>query len=130
VKKLRGPVAVLDKLTEDGRLLEAAGAQIDDVPVPVMATAGVGHDPSLLVGRCVFRLDGDVLRAVGEIVWERDVQVPPGRYACGLDARIFDMERGEDVATIKRWAPMGLTIHLSPTARNAFEVDQLEVYEA
>jgi hypothetical protein len=134
VKRLRGPVALLDRLSEDGRILEATGAQLDSVPVPVMALQKQvdGHAGSTLVGRCVFQVKDGVLSAAGEIAWEKDVQVPIGRHSCGLDSRFGegDYDRTEDVLIIRRWRPIGLTIHLDPSARNAFPVEDLEVYEA
>jgi hypothetical protein len=139
MKRVRGPVARMDVLTEDARRLDSAGAMVPDHSVPVMALPPHppgghrdGHAGSVLVGRGELSTAGDLLLLEGVILEEQEVEVPVGRYPCGLDMRVGDgdVEERDGVLVFHSWIPIGVTLHLDG-GRNAFTgLDELEVYEA
>jgi hypothetical protein len=94
MKRVRGPVARMDVLTEDARRLDSAGAMVPDHSVPVMALPPHppgghrdGHAGSVLVGRGELSTAGDLLLLEGVIIEEQEVQrrraVAAGVRRCG-----------------------------------------------
>jgi hypothetical protein len=138
VRRIRGAVARLDQFSEDGRKLVSAGAVLDDDRKPVMAlSADVdrgGHGGSVIVGWCRFAVDEDllILTMDGEIFGggQAGIEVLPGRYRCGLDARVGRLvELGPGSVVFESWAPIGVTVHLGG-GRNVFaDLEELEVFD-
>jgi hypothetical protein len=135
VKRVRGPVARLDALDEYGRRLESAGALISDEQVPIMALPPggkrSGHAGAVLVGRGRLSVHGNLLYVEGQID-DSEVEVPIGKYLCGLDVRSVhnDVEMSEDTYVFRSWTPIGVTLHLDG-GRNAFAgLEELEVTES
>jgi hypothetical protein len=138
MRHIRGAVAHLDQFSEDGRKLVSAGAVLDSDRKPVLAVpADVdrgGHDGSVIVGWCRFAVDEDllILTMAGELVGDGQagIEVPPGRYRCGLDARVLRLlEFGPGSVVFESWTPIGVTLHLG-AGRNAFaDLEELEVFD-
>jgi hypothetical protein len=136
MRHIRGAVAHLDQFSEDGRKLVSAGAVLDGDRKPVLAVpADVdrgGHGGAVIVGWCRFAVDEDllILTMDGEITGEGAVDVPPGRYRCGLDARVGRLqELGPGSVVFESWTPIGVTVHLGG-GRNAFaDLEELEVFD-
>jgi hypothetical protein len=136
MRHIRGPVARLDQFSEDGRKLVSAGAVIDGARKPVLAVPADadrgGHGGSVIVGWCRFAVDEDllILTMDGEITGEGGIDVPPGRYQCGLDARagrLHELDPGSVV--FESWTPIGVTVHLG-AGRNVFaDLEELEVFD-
>jgi hypothetical protein len=134
MRRIRGAVARLDQFSEDGQQLVSAGAVLDDDWKPVMARPADDSAP-VVVGRCRFSVDEDllILTMDGEITGEGGVEVPPGRYQCGLDALIGGMRvvgpPEESSAVFESWTPTGVTLHLG-AGRNTFaDLEELEVFD-
>jgi hypothetical protein len=138
MRRIRGVAARLDQFSEDGRKLVSAGAVLDGDRKPVLALpADVdrgGHGGSVIVGWCRFAVDEDllILTMAGEITspGEGGVDVPPGRYRCGLDARVGRLqELGPGSVVFESWTPIGVTVHLG-AGRNVFaNLEELEVFD-
>jgi hypothetical protein len=117
VKRVHGPVARLDAVSEDGRRLESSGAMLPTGRIPILALPPgkrhrPGHAGAVVVGRGRFRIQGDLLLLDG-LVADVEVRVPPGRYACGLDIRFADndMEVRGEVQVFHSWTPLAVTLH-------------------
>jgi hypothetical protein len=138
MRHIRGAVARLDQFSEDGRKLVSAGAVLDGARKPVLALPADadrgGHDGAVLVGWCRFAVDEDllILTVDGEVFGDGqgDLDVPPGRYRCGLDARVGRLsELGPGSVVFESWTPIGVTVHLG-AGRNAFaDLEELEVFD-
>lgn len=84
---VHGPIAVLDRATEEGMPREISGAGLtlpgEAIPLLALFQPGDGHAGAELVGRLTaVTRTGSLLEAVGD-VW--DTRVKPGVYSCGVD---------------------------------------------
>jgi hypothetical protein len=136
VKRVHGPVARLDAVSEDGRRLESAGAMLPTGRVPILALPPgrkrrPGHAGAVVVGRGRFRIDRDLLLLDGQIA-DVEVRVPPGRYPCGLDLWLSDtdMEQRGDVLVFHSWMPASVTLHLDGGGGGFAGLEELEVSES
>jgi hypothetical protein len=133
VLSIHGPVARLDTLSADGRLLLADGLIHPTATKPLLAlhagiNPGLGHygaEPAGVLS--AFDVTDGVLEVVGEVY--DDQRVPAGSYACGLDVEIHESEDrsgdGTDfpdgVLVAVRWSVLAVTLHLpGSTGRNAW----------
>jgi hypothetical protein len=138
VRRIRGAVARLDQFSDDDWKLVSAGAVLDGDRKPVMAlSADVdrgGHGGAVLVGWCRFAVDEDllILTVSGEITspGEGGVDVPPGRYQCGLNTRADRLsELGPGSVVFESWTPVGVTLHLGGGRKAFADLEELEVFD-